>query len=146
MDLVTSAISKTVDEENETDEGASLTCKELGIGRKVNGTRVDDWPMFVVEEGPRGAVGEDEGTAILVTDFKHASTGGVVVGGGLSCLFSIEDIRFSEVGVVEIRRFLSRGTGVPSFSFLESISTRHSGGGRPAFVKAGSNIIFINHE
>ena len=120
----TSAISKTVYEENETDEGAPLTCKGLVIGRKVNGTRVDGWPMFVIG-GQRNVVGEDEGTTISVTDFKRASTVGVV-GGEFTCLFAIEDIRFSEVEVVEIRRFLRRGTSVPSFSFSESILTRPS--------------------
>ena len=121
-------------------------CKELGIGWKVNGTRVDDWPMFGVEEEPRNTVGEDDGAAILlVTDFKRllrASNGEVVVGGGLFCLFVVEDVRLSEVGVIEIRRFLHCGTGVPSFSLSESISTHPSGGGRPA--NASSNIIFVD--
>jgi hypothetical protein len=77
-----SAISNIVYGENQTDEGAPLTCKKLRIGRKVNGTRVDDWPMFGVE-GPRNTEGEDEGAAMLVRDFRRllrASTGGVVVG------------------------------------------------------------------
>jgi hypothetical protein len=129
----------------QTDEGAPVMCKELGIGWKFNGTRVDDWPMFGVEEEPRKTVGEDDGAAILlVTDFKRllrASNGGVVVGGGLLCLFAVE---VSEVGVIEIRCFLHCGTGVPSFSLSESISTRPSGGGRP--VKASSNIIFVNYH
>lgn len=93
--------------------------------------------MFVVEEGPRNTVGEDEGVAILVTDFKRllrASTGVVV--GGLFCLFAVQDVRFSEIEIVEIRRFFCCGTGVPSFSLSESISTRPSGGGCSAFVEA----------
>jgi len=52
----------------------------------------------------------------------------------------MEDVKFSEFVIVEIRRFLCGGTGVPSFSLSGSISTRPSGGGRPAFVKSGSNI------
>jgi hypothetical protein len=103
--------------------------------------------VFVVE-GPRNTVGEDDGAAILVTEFKSlllANTGGVVVGGGLSCLIAVDDVRFSEVGVVEMRRFLRRGIGVPSFSLSESISTRPRGGGRPAFVGTAPNIIIINN-
>jgi hypothetical protein len=84
-------------------------------------------------------VGEDEGAAILATDFKRVLFGskeGVGVGGSLFCLFvvEVEDARSSDIGVVEIRRFLCGGTGVPSFSLSEYISTRPRGGG---FFKAG---------
>ena len=87
-------------------------------------------------------MGEDEGAAMLVTDFKRPlrkNAGGVNVGGGLFCLCALKDVRSSEAGVDEIRRFLSGGTGVPSFSLSESISTRPNGGGRSRFVKANSN-------
>lgn len=137
-----SAISNTVHGENQTDEGAPLTCKEPEIGWKVNGTRVDD---SLGMEGPRNPVGEDDGAAILVTDFNRLlreGTGGVVVAGVLFSPFAVEDVRVWEVGVVEIRRFLYCCIGVPSFSLSELISTRPNGGGRPAFVKAGSNFLY----
>ena len=84
-------------------------------------------------------MGEDEGAATLVTDFKRVLFGskeGVVVGGSFFCLFvvEVEDAKSSDIGVVEIRRFLCCGTGVLSFSLSESISTRPRGGG---FVIAG---------
>jgi hypothetical protein len=77
-----------------------------GIGWNVSGIRVLD-----TISGLLNTVGEQDGGAMLVTDFK-----GMLRSGKVDVVDFVETLDDSD----EMRRFLVGGTGVPSFSFSHS--------------------------